>query len=213
MITLDDYYPTNFYNESLEALKNNNVGYQEFINIKDYKWYIDLPNNPVMVNYDELPRSDSRWLVTKIKPLRPNEEYLFQRRLDDTGKKAMLKYVENKPMKEARLSDYAVFFNARNKEQLQKITKEFPGTIYYFGNYYSNKYKLCLCSNKMILNYIDKGQILLESTSKEIGMFEAELNFKVFRGNDYLAKYTETPYFKDGNFKDVKIRDGRIHKL
>ena len=61
---------------------------------------------------------------------------LVIRRNDDKGQKALLKYTENKPLKEARLSDYAVFFNVTNKEELQRITKELPVKIYYFGKYY-----------------------------------------------------------------------------
>ena len=217
MITIDEYYPTEFYNESKEALKNNDVEFQEFISIKPpFLWYLNVPQKPIMVNYDELSASAERWVVTKVNAVRPNEEYLLIRRNDDKGQKALLKYTENKPLKEARLSDYAVFFNVTNTEELQRITKELPVKIYYFGKYYSNKYKIGLCTNKMILNYLDPNQILLEKKGgefKEPGRFEAELNFKIFRGNDFLVKYTETMYFENGKFKDVKIRDKRLMNI
>ncbi|MCK5537576.1 MAG: hypothetical protein KAI79_12170 [Bacteroidales bacterium] len=217
MITIDDYYSTEFYNESKESLKNNNIEFQEFISIKPpFSWYLDLPQKPIMVNYDEISNTEKRWLVTKVKPLRPNESYLLVRRNDDVGQKAILKYTENQPLKEARTSDYAVFFDATNKDQLLQITKDIPVKIYYFGKHYSNKYRVALCTNKMILNYIDPQQIMLEKKGgefKEPGRFEAELNFKIFRGNDYLVKYTETMYFEDGKFKDVKIRDKRLMNI
>lgn len=209
LITIDDYYNIEFYNESLEALKNNGIDYKEYINIKDFKWYIDIDEKPIMVNYDEASNSDNRWLINKVQALKPNEEYLLKRRNDDTGKKAMLKYVENTPLKEARTSDYAVFFNARGKDQLEKISKEIPIKIWYFGKYYSNKFRVALCTNKMILNYIDPDQILLENNYKELGRFESELNYKVFVQKDKLRKYSETPYFINGKYNPVKVQGDR----
>jgi hypothetical protein len=206
-ITLDDYYPTEFFNEVKSSLRNNNIEYQEFISIKPpFNWYFKIDQKPLMVNYDEISKKDQRWLVQKVKPLRANEEYLFQRRNDDTGQKAILKYTENKPLIEARKSDYACFFTVKNKEELQNISKEFPGKIYFMGKYYNNKYRICLCTNKMIKNFIDPQKILIEDTFKEPSRFEAELNYRVFRGNDMLEKHTDTPYMINGVYKDVNIK-------
>ncbi len=205
--TLDDYYPIEFYNEVKSSLRNNDVEYKEYISIKPpFNWYFKIDQSPIMVNYDELPKKEQRWLIQKVKPLRANEEYLFQRRNDDTGSKAILKYTENKPLQEARKSDYACFFNVKNKDELERISKEFPGKIYFMGKYYSNKYRVCLCTNKMIKNFIDPEQILLENKFKDAGRFEAELNFKVFRGNDMLEKHTDTPYILNGKMNYVGIK-------
>ena len=75
--TIDPYYPNSFYNECKESLKNNNVDFQEFINIKSpFEWYFRLDKEPIIVNYDKSSDSSSRWMVNIIKPLRPNEEYI-----------------------------------------------------------------------------------------------------------------------------------------
>jgi hypothetical protein len=212
-ITLDEYYSVEAYNEAKEALKNNDIIPKEFISIKSpYSWYFQLEQSPIMVNYDEVQSSGERWLVNKVQALRSNDEYLLLRRNDSVGQKAVLKYTENEPLKEARTSDYDVFFNASSKELMEKATKDMPVRIWYFGKYYKNKYKVCMCTNEMIKNFISPSDILLEKNGSEYnepGRFEAELNYKIFRGNDMLEKYTETPYFKDGKYNDVPVKGTR----
>lgn len=206
-ITIDPYYSTQFYNECKEALRNNNIEVKEFISIKPpYNWYFSLDQKPIMVNYDELTDTEERWLVNKVQALRPNEEYILLRRDNDKGPKALLKFVENEPLRSARLSDYAVFFTVQNREELESMTKEYPGRVWYLGKYYGNKFRVCLATNKIVKNFLNNNQILLEKTDNEPGRFEAELNYRVFRGNDMLEKFTETPYFEDGKYNRVRIR-------
>lgn len=208
-ITIDDYYDISFYNECKEALKNNNVDFREFIQIKPpYNWFFELEQKPLMVNYDTIPEKDAKWLVNAVTPLRANEEYLLLRRENDNGPKALLKFVENKALKEARNSDYSVFFTVKNREEIEQITKDYPGKVYYFGKYYNNKFRVCLATNKMVKNFISSDQILVENTGEfsEPGRMESELNWRVFRGNDALIKFTETPYFEDGKYNRVKIQ-------
>jgi hypothetical protein len=208
-ITIDPYYDTQFYNECKEALKNNSVEFQQFINVKPpYDWYFQLDQKPLMVNYDEATDSETRWMVNTVNPLRPNEEYLLTRRDNDNGPKALLKFVENEPLKQARLSDYAVFFTVKNKEELINLTKDYPGRVWYMGKYYGNRYRLCLATHPTVENFLNSEQILLKKNKgdKQPGLFEAELNWKVFRGNDMLLKFTETPYFEDGKYNQPKIR-------
>jgi hypothetical protein len=206
-ITIDPYYSIQFYNEALQSLKNNGVDYKQYIHIKTpFDWYLELDQKPIMVNYDELSEKETRWLVNTVKPLRPNEEYLLMRRDNDNGPKALLKFVENEPMREARKSDYAVFFTVKNREEIEQITKDYPGRVWYFGKYYNNKFRVCLATNSMVKNFINQDQILLEKTESEPGRFEADLNWRIFRGNDMLEKFTETPYFEDGKYNRVKIK-------
>lgn len=208
-ITIDPYYSNQFYNECLEALKNNSVEFTEFVNIKPpYSWYLDLEKEPIMVNYDIATGSERRWMVNKVHALRENEEYIFQRRENDKGATALLKFIENEPMKEARTKGYGVFFTVKNREELESLSKEFPGKIWFLGKYYKNKFRVCLCTNKMIRNYLNPEQILLENNGEfnEPGRFEAELNWKVFRGFDMLLKFTETPYFQNGKYHRVQIK-------
>lgn len=214
--TVDPYYNIQFYNECKEALKNNKVEFEEFINIKaPYNWYFKMDRSPIMVNYDESTDAENRWMINIVKPLRPNEEYLLIRRDNDNGPKALLKFVENEPLRQARLSDYAVFFTVKNKEEVEKLTSDYPGKVWYFGKYYNNKYRVCLATHRTVRGFLDENQILLEKTQdlSDPGRFEAELNFKVFRGNDVLLKFTETPYFEDGKYNKPKIRGDYTSKF
>jgi len=206
--TIDPYYDNQFYNECKESLKNNRVDFQEYINIKTpFEWYFKLDKEPVIVNYDKVSGSSSRWMVNIIKPLRPNEEYILLRRDNDKGAKALLKFIENIPLRKARKSDYAVFFTVKNREELELITKDYPGRIWFMGKYYNNKYRICLGTHKLIKNFLDTKDILLEKTQdlNEPGRFEAELNWRVFRGQDYLIKFTETPYFEKSKYFRPRI--------
>lgn len=208
LITIDPYYGTQFYNECKEALRNNQVPYKEFVSIKaPYNWYLQLDQKPIMVNYDIASDSESRWLISKVIPLRPNEEYLLLRRDNDVGAKAVMKFVENEPLKEARTSEYAVFFTIKNRQHGEQLTKDYPGKIWFMGKYYDNKYRVCLATHPVIKGFLDPDQILLEKTQEmqEPGRFESELNWKVFRRNDYLVKFTETPYFEGGRLVRPKI--------
>jgi len=208
-ITIDPYYDNQFYNECKEALKNNGIEYEVFINLKPpYDWYFKLEEKPVMVNYDEANADQIRFMVGTVKPLRPNEEYLLLRRNNDNGSKALLKFVENEALRTARTADYSCFFTVKNKEELERITKEYPGKVWYFGKYYKNRYRVCLGTHAAIKTFLDPAQILLENNKEytEPGRFEAELNWKVFRGNDQLVKFTETAFFEKGIYHRPKIR-------
>lgn len=207
LFTIDPYYDTRFYNESLEALKNNKVQFDELITIKTpYNWVLKTDQLPIMVNFDEVTNNDKRYLVTKVIALRENEEYLLQRRNDDTGE-GILKYIENQPFAESRKSDYSVLFNFSNKEELIRISKEFPDKIWFLGKYYNNTYNVCLCNNKMIKNYLKPSQILLEKTLEHRlpGYFEADFNYKILKLKDRIKKFTETTFVQNGIIVSPKI--------
>ncbi len=205
--TIDEYYDVNFYNQAKEALKNNNINFSEFLEIKNpYRWFFKLPDTikPIMVNYDEI--SKNRFLVRKVVALRPNEEYLLQRRNSSEGSN-ITRYIYNDAFEDAK--DYGIFFNIKNKEELLRISKEYPGKIYYLGKYYGNRFRVCLVNNPMIKNYINPAQILLEKNPdmKEPGRFEAEFNFKVLKQNDYIYKTIETIYAENGIIVRPKVFD------
>jgi len=209
LITIDPYYPIEFFNQTKEALKNNEVEYSVALNIKPpYNWYFNIDKEPIMVDYDKATNSEERWIINAVNPLRSNDAYLLQRRNNDNGPKALLKFVENEPMKKARVSDYAVFFTVSGKDELEKISKEYPGTIWYLGKYYNNKFRVCLAVHESIKAFLSLDQILLEKKKdlSEPGRFEAELNWKIFRGNDALVKFTETPYVINGKMTRPKIQ-------
>jgi hypothetical protein len=210
-ITVDPYYDNAFYNECKEALKNNGVPFEVFISIKaPYDWYFKIADEykPIMVNYDSAGPDEARWMVNTVKPLRANEEYLLLRRNNDNGAKALLKFVENEPLLKARKAAYSVLFTVKNREELEQISKDYPGRIWYMGKYFKNRYRVCLGTHAAIKNFLTDSQILLENNKEysEPGRFEVEFNRRVLRGNDHLIKFTETPYFEKGVFKRPKIR-------
>lgn len=213
MITIDEYYDVNFYKQCIEALKNNGTEFKEFISIKSpFKWYLELPSDPIMLNYDKLPKQNERFLINKVIPTTPNSEYLLTRR-DDTGTSSLIRYTENEPFKECRLNNSGVFFHVKNKEELVRISKEFPGKLWFLGKYYSNKFNVCLTYNNMIKNYIMKENILLENTEKEPGRFEADFNYFVLKLKDMIIKYDETPYAFKGSYVIPKVFGNRGPKF
>ena len=205
LITIDEYYDVKFYKECLQALSNNGIKYKEYISLRSpYNWYLEIDSLPIMVNYDIASRKTEKFIVNKVEPALPNEAYLLQRRIGDIGKKALPFYAFNDPLNKVTKSDYACFFNVSSKEQLERLSKQL-GEIYYFGRYYHNKFKIGLCYNKMIKNFINVSDILVEKNST-VTQMELDLNWDVFKLQDRLRKFTQTPSFKDGKFQPVKIK-------
>ena len=205
LFTIDEYYDILFYNECLNALKNNNVVFKEYINLRPpYNWYIATESLPILVNYDLLDKTQEKFLVNKVEPTLASEEYLLLRKMSNAGKKAINFYVLNEPLQFAENSNYACFFNLRSKEQALELSRSL-GKIYYFGKYYNNKFRVALCFNNMIKNFISPEDILVEKETSATQM-ELDLNWKVFKLKDKLRKFTNTPYFDNGVFKTVKIQ-------
>ena len=211
--TLDEYYDVNFYNQTKQALKNNNINFIEFLEIKNpYRWFFKLDDSvkPIMVNYDTIDKN--RFIVSKVLPLKSNDEYLLQRRNNSEGIN-IIRYIYNDAFNS--INDYGVFINVKNREEFINLSKEYPGKIYYLGKYYNNKFKVCLVNNPMIKNYILPDQILLEKTPdmKEPGRFEAEFNYRVLKFNDYLIKTMETIYSENGKIIRPKQFDTKNTKI
>ena len=206
-ITIDPYYDVNFYNQCKESLKNNKIEFTEFLEIKSpYRWFFKLSNEikPIMVDYDELDKN--RFLVRKVQALRPNEEYLLQRRGSSEGTN-ITRYIYNDAFNDAK--DYGIFINISGRDELTRLSREFPGKIYYLGKYYGSRFRVCLVNNPMIKNYIQTDQILLEKTPdmKEPGRFEAEFNYKILKHNDFIYKTIETIYALNGSIIKPKVFD------
>lgn len=214
-ITIDPYYSIDFYNECKTALENNGVEYSELISIKTpYNWYFDLNQYPIMVNYETVEDNQSRFLVTKVKPLQPVDVYRLTRFENREGPSKLHQFIENEPLREVREGGYGIFFNAISKDEILKITKELPGLkIYFFGRYFNSRYKVCLCTNSIIKNYLTMDNILVETeTSLDPGRFESQLNYLIFKNKEKLIKYTETPYYENGQYVPVKYKGPRSSK-
>ena len=203
-ISIDDYYSIDQYNESLQALRNNSVSFSQYIYTKTpYNFVIEIFREPIMINYDLFTNNQLQYLINAVEPSKPQEEYLLQRRDSYEGIKGLIQYGLNEPLRQADKSDYACFFNLKNYAEGMTLSKSL-GKIYYFGKYIKNT-KLALCTNSMIKNFIDPSHILVEKKSSIINM-ELELNYKYFRLQNRLRKFTNTPYFNNGKFNNVKIK-------
>jgi len=190
LITIDPYYDVSFYLQTIQALKNNKVQFTEYLlTIAPFYWYIDVDIPPTFVNYDVLPSNQRKYVTTLVKPAIPSDDYKYQRRESFSDKKALQKYARNTPMIEADNSDYACFFNLKNKEQALELSKNI-GKIWYFGKYYNNM-KIALTTNKMIKNFISPEDILVQKKKSSIQM-EIDLNYNVFRLNTRLKKFSMT---------------------
>lgn len=207
IITIDPYYDVNFYNETKEALNNNGVEYQELISLKSpYYFYFEVENNPSFINYDEVNKSYSRNLVTKVKPLKPNDVNLYLRRDSYTALKAIDQYAKNDALRTAEKTGQGIFFTAK-KEEILGISNEFQRKIWFMGRYFNRKYMVFFTDNLMVKNFIDPSQVLVESRDvSDVSLLESRLNFEIFREKDRLEKLSETPYIFKGKFYPVSIR-------
>lgn len=204
-ITIDPYYTIQEYNEALEALKNNNIDYNEFILSKPpFYFYLELPYKPLLVNYDELSQSNERYLVSIVKPLTINDAKIYMRRNSYSDVKGLLHYAVNDALKTGQGSGEGIFFSAE-KDEILRISKEFPRKIFFFGKYFNRKYKVFFTDNLLIKNFLNSNQILVESNSfKYITELEVQLNYSIFYLGDRLEKLSQTPYIYNGNFYPVK---------
>lgn len=204
LITIDDYYDVNFYNECVQALKNNGVKYSEFIStVSPFYFYFEVENAPTFINYDEVSPSYARYLVNIIRPLKPNDDYLYMRRSSFVNRKAIQHYGINDALGAGQTSGQGVFFTA-TKEQILRISKEYPRKIYYMGRYFNRKYRIFFADDLIIKNYLNDKEVLVESDSFNlITDLESELNYRFFKLQDRLMKLSQTPYVQNGQFYPI----------
>lgn len=203
-ITLDNYYNVGFYNECLEALKNNSVDFEQYISTKPpYQFYLVVENEPTFVNYDKVSPTYNRHLVNVITALKPNDDYIYQRRDTYQNKKAIQHYAINDALQTGQDAGEGVFFHAE-KEEILRISKEFPRRIFFMGRYYNRKYKVFFSDSLLVKNFLKPSQILVQDKGfKMVTELEAELNWNVFKQQDRLIKLSETPYVQNGRFYPI----------
>lgn len=198
LITIDPYYNVEFYNKCIQALINNKVPVKQFISPISKKWYLDVPVLPIMLNYDLVPENEKRFLLSKTIAVQPQEQYLLYRRTGDTN---VLNPVMVKADYMTQDTQYALFFNLKNRQDGNNLSKVFKTKIYYLGKYYYNKYRLCVCFDEGIKTLISASDIVYEKTPSTTWMkAEQDINQKVFLLRDYLVKFTQTPYFDGSKF-------------
>ncbi len=199
LISIDGFYPVQFYNQCLEALKNNGVSFKEYISITGSNlWYIDVPTKPLMLNYVVCPSSEERYLITKVKALEPTYEYRYYRREDRFNPI----YTRN----DAWSSTYdkeAWLVNISSSEWIRNLSRLDPTSkIWYLGRYWDNRYKMALVTSPVLRAVIPRENILLsKAKSASPELFEAETNYRILRGHGKIEKFSSTPYFLNGVFK------------
>ena len=200
IFSIDPFYDVNQYNESLQALANNNIKYEEFILLKNpYNFYLRLENKklPVMLNYEMISRN--RWmnLVTKVKPLVPKDIlklYRFNKNIS-----SLKDYVNNDAFAEALKSKRTIIFNYKNREQLMNLSKSY-GKIYILGKYINNKHRLAMCFNPEIKNVLMPNDMLLDIKEHKLGELELKINNFILKNKEKIIKYSQTPYFENGKY-------------
>lgn len=208
-VTIDPYYDLDFYNETLDALRNNKVRFSEYISIKNpFLWYFEVEddNIPKFINFDFCPKPEEKFLISKVYPCIPSDEVpLFRRHKGNN----IWPYVFNDCFQ--AVDNYCCLFNLKSKEQGTELSKSL-GRIYYLGKYYSNKYRLCLTTNPNIRNFVPSEDILSEikdPSPLELLRMEADFNFKILYSKERIKKFSMTPYFEKGIFEipSVQVQD------
>lgn len=200
IFTIDPFYDTNQYNESLQALTNNNIKYEEFILMKNpFNFYIRLEDKklPAMINYVMINRNRWNYIVTKVKPLVPKDIlklYRFNKSVT-----SIKDYINNDAFKEALKAKRTIIFNYKNREQLLTLSKTY-GKIYVLGKYVNSKYRLAMCFNPEIKNVIMPNDLLLDIKEQKLGELELKINNIILKNKEKIIKYSQTPYFENGKF-------------
>jgi hypothetical protein len=213
LITIDDYYNVQFYNETREALKNNGVSFNEFIIAKPpYFYYIDTDNPPLFINYDQATHQQSKQMVGVVKSSKNIDDYTLRRREGFNNIRAIDVYAINDALRDGQNSMQGIFFNA-SKDNVIRISKEYPRKIYFFGNYLNQRYSVFFADNLIIKNFLNESQILIESESfSSIIELEILLNYKVLKLNDRLEKISNTPYVIKGSYYPISTLSGDLDK-
>jgi len=208
-ITIDPFTDISGYDEAINALNNNQIEYNEFLSIKPpYNWYINIDKLPIMVNYEIGTNQDIRFLISKVTPLRPNEEYLLKRRdTDGSGEASVQKFIYNDVLNPKNIKNkYALIFRFKSKEELQTISRDLNARIYILGTYKGRK--LAFTNNIYVAGEITPSFIIVEKQKKELnklGELELELSYKGLKSKDKLLKNTSTPYVEDGKYFPTKV--------
>lgn len=220
-ITFDPYYNVNEYNNFLTASRNNRIEIEEYIRIRaPYHRFIKLKDKsdlPSFVNYDIASSTDIKWLVSTIKPVQPNEEYLLRRR---EGKDiSYWDFILPKHMKNAHKKDYIMIFKSMDFSEISSISKKLGKIkIYKWGKAKNKKYNIYYCYNPYIQGLISERNVLMEfgEASNSIGIkhdktvpktpgdLEYFLNYYVLVKEKLEDKTYESEYWEDGIINPLK---------
>lgn len=206
LITIDPYYSIQTYNTSKEALKNNNISFNEFMCLKaPYHWYLELPTKPMMMNFDELSKGVERYVVSIVKPLTPLDQWTYFRRNNDKNK-LLTKFIYNDWCNEL-LNENFIVFDCKDSNTLIKLSKAVDDKIYFIGKYINKRYNICIVKYSDAIRLLIPSETILYQRDKrqKLENFESEFNYTIFRYRDRIVKFASTPYFQNGNFKVPRV--------
>lgn len=197
--TLDENYTIEEYNKIVNTLYNKGIPFNEYISTKNYKFFIETELEPFCLDYREVNKSFSYFLVSKTKFLQESERVKYTRRNEHQGKNA-LKLAYNDAFTELK-DEYVYFFHLTNLQKAKLLSKEI-GKIWYFGKYYNSRYFVFLSNNQYLTNFVKIDDIL---ASGDVLDAEMQLYYQAFQRQDRLKKFSYTPYFNNGDYFKPKI--------
>ena len=219
-INFDSYYSVKDYNSFLTAAKNNDIEFEEFVSIKapflrsiginDYK---DLPS---FLNYDILPSSDRKWLVSTLKATRPNEAFVLKRREGKDNQ--YFEYIIPEGLKLLPKKKYIMVFRSYDKGDIREISKKLGSSkIYKLGK--AKGYTIYYTYNPYIRGIVLKKNQLVEfgkearnssaiksgpTIPKELGIIEHYINYNVLVNEKLLNKTVKSEFWSNGIITPIK---------
>jgi len=219
-IGFDNYYDVKEYNSFKNAAKNNNIEFEEYIRIRaPFNRFLKISDKrdlPSFVNFDYASVSDIKWLVSSIKAVRPNEEYLLRRR---EGKDVSYwNYILPKPLQNAHKKEYIMVFKAMDFTEMIQYSRALGNTkIYKWGKSEKKGYDIYYCFNPYIKGLIPLSKVLMEFgpgadsglkkdtvMPKTPGDLEYYLNTFVLVKEKLENKTFEALYFQNGKIYPLK---------
>jgi len=219
-ITFDRYYNVDTYNSFKVAAKNNGIEFEEYIKIRPpYIRFLKIKTKkdlPSFVNYDFATSSEIKWLVSVIKPVQPNEEYLLKRR---EGKDiSYWNYITPKPMEDLTEQDYVMVFRSTDFTEMSQISEKLGDTkIYKWGK--AKGYSIYYTYNPYIRGLLSERNILMEygkaanpsrairyspKVPKVKGDIEYDLNHFILISEKLENKTLEAEYWESGKIFPLK---------
>lgn len=197
--SIDKTYSLELYNHIVATLRTKKIPFSEYISTKNYKFYIETENDPFILDYETIDPQFAYFLVSKTKYLQSQEAVKYTRRSEHSGRSA-LKLAYNDAFTDFK-DDYVYFIHIANASKAKSLSREI-GKLYYMGKYVSNRYKVYMTNNQYTGKFVPFDDILASGNVLDA---EMELYFSAFNRLDRLQKYSQTPFFKDGEYFRPKV--------
>lgn len=217
-ITFDNYYDIDMYKRILSSGRNNHTKFEEFICLKppfSRYLYVDTDDLPKFLDYDIATANYKKYLVSVVKPVRYEELYILERK---KGKdKEVDNYINPYPFKDLHTKDYVCVFKSFDDSEVTNFSKILDNDIkiYKWGRSKLYKYNIYVCTNRYIKGIIPSNRILLEYDNKGInskksvprnpGEIELDLNYRILVNEKLTDKQLHLVHFKNGTIYPLSI--------